>query len=228
MAGRLNDNEVAQEMNKMVAFIKQEALEKAREIKVKADEEFNIEKGKLVRQETVAIEAFFQKKLKQAEVQRKIAHSNMINKNRLKVLQARQTIVNGLFAEAKTRLINVTSDKSSYQALLKNLVLQGFFQLMEKEVVVQCRAADLPLVKAAIEDAAKEFTAQTNMPIVGKIDEADPLPDSSSGGVVLSVQEGRVRASNTLESRLELLQEMMLPEIRTTLFGPSPNRKFFN
>lgn len=34
-AGRLNDNEVAQEMNKMVAFIKQEALEKARETKIK-------------------------------------------------------------------------------------------------------------------------------------------------------------------------------------------------
>jgi V-type H+-transporting ATPase subunit E len=35
MAGRLNDGEVVQEMNKMVAFIKQEALEKAREIQVK-------------------------------------------------------------------------------------------------------------------------------------------------------------------------------------------------
>lgn len=49
----MNDVEVSAEMNKMVSFIKQEALEKAREIKVKADEEFNIEKAKLVRQETV-------------------------------------------------------------------------------------------------------------------------------------------------------------------------------
>jgi V-type H+-transporting ATPase subunit E len=39
---------------------------------VKADEEFNIEKAKIVRQETVAIEAFFAKKTKQAEVQRKM------------------------------------------------------------------------------------------------------------------------------------------------------------
>ncbi|KAJ2322728.1 V-ATPase V1 sector subunit E, partial [Coemansia sp. RSA 2681] len=43
----MNDEEVFSEMNKMVAFIRQEALEKAREIKVKADEEFNIEKAKL-------------------------------------------------------------------------------------------------------------------------------------------------------------------------------------
>ena len=39
-AGRLNDNEVAQEMNKMVAFIKQEALEKARETKIKVGARF--------------------------------------------------------------------------------------------------------------------------------------------------------------------------------------------
>ena len=68
----LNDTEVNNEMNKMVAFIKQEALEKAREIKVKADEEFNIEKAKLVRQETIAIDLFYSKKTKQAEVQRKM------------------------------------------------------------------------------------------------------------------------------------------------------------
>ena len=38
MAGKgLNDEQVAQEMNKMVAFIKQEALEKAREIKLKVN-----------------------------------------------------------------------------------------------------------------------------------------------------------------------------------------------
>ena len=71
-----------------VAFISQEAREKAREIQVKADEEFAIEKvsaiglycpvrylncdsdrqAKIVRQETTAIDAQFDKKRKQAEV----------------------------------------------------------------------------------------------------------------------------------------------------------------
>ena len=40
----------------MTAFIKQEAMEKAREIEIKANEEFEIEKSKLVRQETDAID----------------------------------------------------------------------------------------------------------------------------------------------------------------------------
>ena len=59
-------------MKKMVAFIMQEAAEKSREINVKADEEFNIEKAKLVRQETTAIEQQFERKIKQAEVKRKM------------------------------------------------------------------------------------------------------------------------------------------------------------
>lgn len=56
----------------MVAFIMQEAGEKCREIQVKADEEFNIEKAKLVQQETLAVEQLFERKIKQAEVRRRM------------------------------------------------------------------------------------------------------------------------------------------------------------
>lgn len=71
-AAALNDEEVHAEMRKMVAFISQEAMEKAREIRVKADEEFNIEKAKLVRSEAIHIENSFTKKVKQSSVQRKM------------------------------------------------------------------------------------------------------------------------------------------------------------
>ncbi|KAI9209071.1 ATPase, V1/A1 complex, subunit E [Polychytrium aggregatum] len=230
MAGRgLNDNEVQQEMQKMVSFIKQEALEKAREIKVKnADEEFNIEKAKLVRQETLAIEAFYQKKLKQSEVQRKIAQSNHINKNRLRVLQTRQQVLEELFKEAKSKLVSLTQDKTKYQHLLKDLILQGLYQLMDTFVVLQCRKVDVPLVKAGLEIAVAEYKKALNRPVTLTLDEANPLPETSAGGVVLSSLEGRIRVSNTLESRLEQLGDTMLPDIRYTLFGPSPNRKFFD
>ena len=44
----MSDDQVTAELRKMTAFIRQEALEKAREIHLKADEEFSIEKSKLV------------------------------------------------------------------------------------------------------------------------------------------------------------------------------------
>lgn len=59
-------------MKKMLAFIMQEADEKVNEIKVKANEEFNIEKAKLVRMESAAIEAQHERRLKQAEVKRRM------------------------------------------------------------------------------------------------------------------------------------------------------------
>ena len=44
MSNAMNDDEVNTELKKMVEFIRQEAQEKAREIQVKADEEFAIER----------------------------------------------------------------------------------------------------------------------------------------------------------------------------------------
>jgi len=118
----------------MVAFINQEAIEKAREIKVKADEEFNIEKAKLVRQESNNIDATFQRKIKQAEVQKKITQSNVINKSRLKVLQERQQLLEEVFNETVSQLFKVSQDKVKYRDLLKNLILQGLYQLMDDQV----------------------------------------------------------------------------------------------
>ncbi|KAI8844249.1 ATP synthase subunit-domain-containing protein [Chytridium lagenaria] len=222
MAGRLNDNEVAAEMNKMVSFIKQEALEKAREIKVKADEEFNIEKAKLVRQETIAIEAFYQKKIKQAEVSRKIAHSNHVNKNRLRVLQARQQILDELFEETRSKLVSISSDAAKYQSLLKDLLLQAFYQLMEPGILVQCRKQDVAIVQAASEEAKAVYAKALGTQIKVEISSTNFLPESSGGGVVVSSTDGRIRVSNTLVSRLEILGDTMLPDIRILLFGPSP------
>ncbi|KAJ7431139.1 hypothetical protein B0H11DRAFT_2386367, partial [Mycena galericulata] len=59
-------------MNKMVAFIKQEAMEKAWEIRVKADEEFAIEKAKLVKQDQQFIDIQHEKRRKGAEVSQKM------------------------------------------------------------------------------------------------------------------------------------------------------------
>lgn len=59
-------------LRRQVAFIKQEAVEKAREIQIKADEEFAIEKAKIVRQEAINIDSQYDKKIKQAETANKM------------------------------------------------------------------------------------------------------------------------------------------------------------
>lgn len=223
----LNDSEVTQEMNKMIAFIKQEAVEKAREIQVKADEEFNIEKAKYVRSETVAIEAFFEKKVKQVEIARKIAHSNHVNKNRLKILAARQQALADILSEASTKMQNI-SKSAGYDVLLKKLILQSVYQLMDSNVLIKTRKVDVDIAKKVLGDVEKEYTlAFPNKELKIEIDSSF-LPQDSCGGILASCQNGNIQVSNTLESRLDLLQESILPEIRVMLFGHSPNRKFFN
>lgn len=39
---------------------------------------------------------------------------------------------------------------------------------------------------------------------------------------------GKISIDNTLEQRLKLLESEALPAVRTTVFGPNPNRKFYD
>ena len=59
-------------LSQMVQFIHQEAKEKAAEIKLKTDEEFNIEKLRMVEAEKTKIRAEYERKEKQVEVQRRM------------------------------------------------------------------------------------------------------------------------------------------------------------
>jgi len=222
----LNDDEVLSEMKKMVAFIKQEALEKAREIKVKADEEFAIEKGKIVRQETTNIDAQYERKRKQTQIQKKITVSNQNNKSRLQLLSLREELLEESFDEARKGLKSTVDDEGKYETVLKGLILQGLYSLMEKDVKIVCRSKDASLVNKAKDEAASEFKEAAGFEV--KLSVLEELPKESAGGVTLVGYGGRIRVDNTLDERLRLLEQQMLPELRETLFGKNENRKHYN
>lgn len=50
----------------------------------------------------------------------------------------------------------------------------------------------------------------------------------SAGGVLIIGGGGKIEIDNTFEARLALLEDSALPAVRKTLFGPNPNRKFFD
>ncbi|GAA5853568.1 hypothetical protein JCM9279_001317 [Rhodotorula babjevae] len=222
----LTDDEVVSEMRKMTAFIKQEALEKAREIKVKADEEFAIEKGKIVRQESANIDANFERKKKQAEIEKKISISNQNNKARLQLLEKREELLEQVFEDARTKITDVTKDEAKYTELLKKLVLQALFTLMEKDIKVSGRPKDQELLKKATEQAAAVFKEQAGFEVKTEVD--DQLGDKSAGGVLIRGYGSRITVTNTLDERLRILEEQMLPELREKLFGKNENRRFYS
>lgn len=163
----------------MTAFIRQEAMEKANEIRFKADEEFAIEKSKLVRQETSSIDSAYEKKFKQASMSQQITRSTVSNKSRLRILSARQDLLDTLFEDAGKKLADVSKDKKKYQGVLKNLILEGAYALNEDKLQVKVRKADNDVAKKAIDEAQAEYKSKTNKDVSITIDESDPLPEGS-------------------------------------------------
>ncbi|XP_029951544.1 V-type proton ATPase subunit E 1-like [Salarias fasciatus] len=224
----LTDADVQKQIKHMMAFIEQEASEKVEEIHAKAEEEFNIEKGRLVQTQRVKIMEYFEKKEKQIEQHKKIQMSNLMNQARLKVLKARDDMIKELLNDARQRLAEVAQDPAEYSTLLEGLVLQGFYRLLEPKVTIRCRQQDVDVVQAAVDKSIPIYKDAVKSNIVVKIDQERFLPSGVCGGVELYNDNGKIKVCNTLESRLELIAQQMMPEIRVSLFGANTNRKFLD
>ncbi|XP_013166300.1 PREDICTED: V-type proton ATPase subunit E [Papilio xuthus] len=222
----LSDADVQKQIKHMMAFIEQEANEKAEEIDAKAEEEFNIEKGRLVQQQRLKIMEYYEKKEKQVELQKKINSSNMLNQARLKVLKVREDHVRTVLDEARKRLAEVPKDSKMYADLLVTLIVQALFQLVEPTVTLRVRQADKAVVESILGRAQSDYKEKIKKDVQLKIDTENYLPAETCGGIELIAAKGRIKICNTLESRLELIAQQLLPEIRTALFGRNPNRKF--
>ncbi|RXW11552.1 hypothetical protein EST38_g14303 [Candolleomyces aberdarensis] len=215
MASRgLSEEEALTEMNKMVAFIKQEAQEKAREIK-----------AKLVKQEQQAIDAQYEKKRKGAEVAQKIAQSNLTNKARLRLLSRREEHLQDLFSTARSAISSLSQDSDRYTKFLEDVILQGFLSILEPEVKVFSRPQDVNTAKVAASRAAEGYKSISGKSVSFTVE--GTLSGDLAGGVKLISGSNRISLDNTLDERLRLLEDRMLPEIRKDLFGINENRKFY-
>merc|ERR1712130_469566 len=143
--------EVERQLKNMISFILAEADEKAKEINVRAEEEFNIEKTSIVQEEKKRINEEYAQRMKLVE-EEKIAYSNQLNQSRLGSLKARETSIQNILTETQGRLGGLTQDRNQYQALLSGLIFQSLMKMREQEVTIICRAEDDDLVKAAIPD----------------------------------------------------------------------------
>ncbi|KAF9617742.1 hypothetical protein IFM89_038504 [Coptis chinensis] len=226
----MNDADVSKQIQQMVRFIRQEAEEKANEILVSAEEEFNIEKLQLVEAEKKKIRQEYEKKEKQVDVRKKIEYSMQLNASRIKVLQAQDDLVNSMKESAAKELLRVSQDHTKYKKLLKDLIVQSLLRLKEPAVLLRCRKTDVELVDSVLQSAKEEYSAKAEVHspeiLVDKQTFLPPAPSSQdvhgphcSGGVVLASRDGKIVIENTLDARLDLVFRKKLPEIRKHLFA---------
>ncbi|XWS49981.1 hypothetical protein CRYUN_Cryun12cG0049300 [Craigia yunnanensis] len=225
----MNDTDVSKQIQQMVRFIRQEAEEKANEISVSAEEEFNIEKLQLVEAEKKKIRQEYEKKEKQVEIRKKIEYSMQLNASRIKVLQAQDDVVNAMKESASKDLLNVSRDHHVYKKLLKVLIVQSLVRLKEPAVLLRCRKDDVHLVESVLDSAKEEYASKVNVHQPEIFIDSVHLPPAPShhnahgpfcsGGVVLASRDGKIVFENTLDARLDVAFRKKLPEIRKWLFG---------
>uniref|UniRef100_A0A6U3AV50 V-type proton ATPase subunit E n=1 Tax=Entomoneis paludosa TaxID=265537 RepID=A0A6U3AV50_9STRA len=213
------------QIRQMVNFILQEAHEKANEIRVKTEHDFNLEKQTLVHEAKLRIQDEFTKKEKDNEVKERIARSAEIGECRVKKMQIRDELLNTLLKDAAAKCA-VVARGSNYPQLLQKLIVQGLIKIEENSCVVYCRAEDKATVEKVLPAAITEYveiikreSSVTLKPTVTlNTDESKNLPEKSCGGVLLTALNGKLVCDNTMTSRLELVYEELLPSIRAILF----------
>jgi len=222
------DNSQAQKRIKsMIDLIKQEAEDKASQIRKDAESTFNSEKEKFFNSQINKIKEQYRLKLEQYVVQKRIQRSKIINAARLQKMNARHEVTMKIKEDAKQQLIQkLSSDKQLYKELLKKMIVQGMIKLMEKELQVRSRKEDHAHIEPILEECAQMFKdivkKETNVdfPINLILDKNNVLPENTVkvGGVILAAHKGRILCINTIDNRLDLCFQDSIPDIRRIMF----------
>jgi len=230
----MNSGDADRQIEQMIAFIAQEAKEKAEEISVKTEKEFMADKLSLETQLSMAIRADNEKSKKNFLIQKRISKSKSLTEARFTTMRRRDEKMNELKQVVLSKLADV-SRSNQYSQLLRFLIAQGLMTLLENEVTVRVRKEDLAIAKKELPAAITLFQETMKTASGGivptlkvSIDEKEFLPPaptnnsstaSCTGGVILSARDGQILCRNTLDHRLELAFDSLKPTIRGTLFG---------
>jgi len=212
----------------MVNFILQEAHEKANEIRVKTEHDFNLEKQTLVHEAKLSIQDEFAKKEKDHEIQERIARSAEIGSCRVKKMKLRDDLLNTLVSEAGAKCA-VVARGQNYPQLLQKLIVQCLIKIEENTVVIYCRKEDSATVKKVLPEAIREYVEimkrESSVLLKPNVslntDNSAFLPESTHGGILMTALNGKIVCDNTMSTRLTLVYSELLPSIRAILFPES-------
>jgi len=210
-------------IKQMVAFIRQEARDKAEEIEVRAKEECNVEVMKMTDREKAKMREEFKQREKRIEIENKITKQKVLDGYRMELLKAEDQKKGELKQMVVERFSSVTKNSGKYKEFLKQAMIQAFLLIWdEDEVKVSCRKQDASVVKNLMSDALDEVKSRAkkecNTTLKMKAT-FDNKPIKCSGGVRVSARGGKVVCDNTLDARLNIVMRTELPLVRERLFG---------
>jgi len=206
----------------MVAFIIQEADEKCKEIKIRTDHDFNLQKQNLVHNGKINVQNDYSQKDKDLDIMRRVSRSTAISDARMSKMKSRDTLLHELQASSLVKLAAFCKG-SGYGGLVHKLIVQGLIMIEESTVEIQSRPEDKDVVKKVLPAAVAEYKEvmakaghQVNPNVT--ISENQLASASTVGGIVLCALKNRIVINQTVEARLEIAYTETLPTIRAGLF----------
>lgn len=211
--------------------MRQEAHEKAFEIKVQTQRLFEKEKQKIVQEGQNRVDNEFETKKRNIVQDLNIKRSSIINKTRMDLMNVRNGLMESLVQDTLKKIESEVAlpDNEQYHQVCKQLIIQGCIKLLEPKVLVKCREKDLSFMKDIAQEAQDDYnklmqeqtkTDNYTTEVVVLEDsfiDADSI-DGKCGGVIMMNEEQTIVCSNTLENRLHLCYEESLPTLRHDLF----------
>ena len=219
----------------MERMLRQNAHEKAFEIKVLGQRMFETQRDEVVFQGRKQLKADQDAKILALNQELNIKKSKKINAARLRKMQERNQCLLKTKAAMKLKLINEReNNRERYLETVKNLIFQSMIKLLEPSLKILCREEDKGDIEGFLADLQNQYhefmlekTERDEYECTLEVIEGKYLQDEQDqgcGGVILYTENQRIVCPNTLYNRLDLAFEEFLPQIRQTLF-PDANRK---
>merc|ERR1711998_203405 len=142
----MNSQEARTQIEHMKQFILHEAEEQRKEIENKAKEECQLELQRIVGRERQKLNDQYDKLKDLVKVQAKVEDSKISNTQKLRVLEAKNSLVQAAFQAASEALRSKAGD----QAMIQGLIRQGVLSFASgTQIKVKCRKQDQAAVSAA-------------------------------------------------------------------------------
>jgi V-type H+-transporting ATPase subunit E len=183
----------SKDVERMIAFINHEADEKIKEMKIKSIQEYNTEKARVIRSETMKEEEEFVLRQKKIEMRRIMAENSLVNSYRLKYLEEKAAILDGICEEVSRRCGAVPLDASLVRECIDRL---------DGDYIVYTLGRDRGVVERELEGA-----------------ELREMDGAGLGGIILCSKDHRTVVDNSYLSRIQAIRKSFASEISKGIFG---------
>ena len=81
----------------------------------------------------------------------------MINDAKIQKMSKRYEKISDLKKTLASRFQKMVENEAEYKKLMRSLMLECLLKLMDRDIVIQCRKSDIPMVKSLQQEVQKEF-----------------------------------------------------------------------